>query len=168
MDANLTLGNEMALTGIIEEDEMRGKYLTFFVAKGEYGIEIRHINDIIGVQDITPVPNTQAFVKGIFNSRGSVVPVIDLRLRFGLEETEYTDRTCIIVIDKEDMKVGLIVDEVCEVVAISDGNIQPPPKITTTNASNYFIKAIGSADSGVKQLLDIDKIFGEGIAAEDE
>lgn len=161
MDESLTMQ-----VGTID-DEMHGKYLTFNVGDGEYGIEIKYITEIISVQDITPVPHTHGYLKGIINLRGTVVPVIDMRLRFTLPEIDYTERTCIIVVSMEEMTIGLIVDEVQEVVDISDANIQPPPKVTS-RASNYFIRAIGAVGEGVKQLLDTEKVFGTGAVLEVE
>ena len=146
------------------EDEMRGKYLIFLVEKGEYGIEIRYIIEIINVQDITPVPHTHGYLKGIINLRGTVVPVIDTRLRFGLPEIPYTERTCIVVLSLEEMTIGLIVDEVLEVAHIKDEGIQPPPKLPN-QGGNSFILALGAAQSGVKQLLDIDKVFDTELHA---
>ena len=152
---------------LTEGDGMEDKYLTFLVQDGEYGIEIQFVTEIIGVQDITPVPHTHHYVKGIINLRGTIVPVIDMRLRFSQEEAEYTDRTCIIVLSMEDMSIGLIVDEVVEVLDIDDEHIQPPPS-GNSGRQNHFIKAIGTARGSVKQLLDIDRVFevgGEGPSA---
>lgn len=150
---------DMLSLGLTTEDVMRGKYLTFQVHEGEYGIEINYITEIIGVQDITPVPHTHHYVKGIINLRGTIVPVIDMRLRFGHEEIEYTDRTCIIVLSMDDINIGLIVDEVQEVADIDDEKIQDPPKTTAGGVENFFIKAIGMSGDSIKQLLDINRVF---------
>lgn len=144
---------------VLAEDGMSGKYLTFRVDDGDYGIEISYVTEIIEVQDITPVPHTPDFIKGITNLRGTITPIIDLRLRFGHTETEYTDRTCIIVLSMDEVSVGLIVDEVQEVADIDDTNIQPPPKSTGRATKNFFVKSIGTFEGHVKQLLDIDKVF---------
>lgn len=152
MDEN----NMLTLTA---EDEMRGKYLTFRVREGEYGIEISYISEIIGVQESTRVPNTYNYVKGIINLRGTIVPIIDMRLRFGFEEREYTDRTCIIVLSMDDVSIGLIVDEVQDVANIDEDSIQPPPKSHGGVEERKFIKAIGMFGGSVKQLLDINIIF---------
>jgi purine-binding chemotaxis protein CheW len=130
-----------------------------FGSNGDYGIEINYVTEIIEVQDITPVPNTRAYVKGITNLRGTIVPVIDMRLRFGYEEIEYTDRTCIIVLSMDGSDIGIIVDEVQEVLAIEEENIQPPPKIGGDAVSKTFIKAIGISGEEVRQLIDINRIF---------
>ena len=152
MDDNLMMD-------LTNEDVMRGKYLTFKVENGEYGIEISYITEIIGVQDITPVPNTHMYVKGIINLRGTIVPIIDMRLRFGVQEMEYTDRTCIIVLSMGDMNIGLIVDEVQEVSDIVDSSLQAPPQAQSNMADNKFVKSIGMVGASVKQLLDINKVF---------
>lgn len=141
------------------EDSMSGKFLTFEVDDGDYGIEISYVTEIIEMQDITPVPHTPAFIKGITNLRGTIAPVIDLRLRFGHTETTYTDRTCIVVLGMGEMSIGVIVDEVQDVAYISEDQIQPPPKSTGDAAKNYFVKAVGTYEGSVKQLLDIAKVF---------
>lgn len=150
---------DMAALEVTTEDVTRGKYLTFKVHTGEYGIEISYVTEIIGVQDITPIPHTREYVKGIINLRGTIVPVIDMRLRFGHEEIEYTERTCIIVLSMDEMSIGLIVDEVQEVANIEDSDIQPPPKIKGDGERNLFVKAIGTFGESVKQLLDINIVF---------
>lgn len=141
------------------EDGMSGKYLTFQVDDGDYGIEISYVTEIIEVQEITSVPNTPLYIKGITNLRGTIAPVIDLRLRFGHTETPYTDHTCIIVLSMDDISIGLIVDEVQEVANIEEVNIQQPPQSLGSSAKNYFVKSIGTFDGHVKQLLDIEKVF---------
>jgi purine-binding chemotaxis protein CheW len=146
---------EMEITA---EDVMRGKYLTFLVGDGDFGVEISYVTEIIGIQDITGVPSTQSYVKGIINLRGTIVPVIDVRLRFGQSETEYTEKTCIIVVSMDEMSIGLLVDQVQDVLTIDDANIQPPPS-NTENVSNFFIKAIGRSQGKVEQLIDLNKIF---------
>ena len=152
--------DENMMLDLTSEDVMKGKYLTFKVEDGDYGIEISYITEIIGVQDITSVPNTHGYVKGIINLRGTIVPIIDMRLRFGMQEIEYTDRTCIIVLSMDNMSIGLIVDEVQEVSDISDSNMQPPPHNSASNiADSKFVKAIGTVETGIKQLLDINKVF---------
>jgi len=142
------------------EDTVSGKYLTFRVADGEYGIGIANVIDIIKLQEITPVPHMPDYIKGITNLRGTIAPIIDLRLRFGLCEGIYDERTCIIVLNLKDMNIGLIVDEVREVAEIGEDSIQPPPKSTGDAAKNYFVKSIGTFEGKIRQLLDIDKVFG--------
>ena len=149
------------------EDEMRGKYLTFAVDNGNYGIEIKYVTDIIAVQEITPVPNTHNYLKGLINLRGTVVPIIDMRLRFGLPEIPYTQRTCFIVLSLDEMTIGLIVEEVQEVCEIPDASIKPPPKMSGAQPNNYFIRSICETGGNIKQLLDVEKVFGAGARLDD-
>lgn len=141
------------------EDAMRGKYMCFNISDCEYGVEIRFVTEIIEVQDITPIPNTRPYVKGITNLRGTIIPVIDMRLRFGFDEIKYTSRTCIIVLSMDGSDLGIIVDEVQEVLEIEDSNIQAPPNVKKDSPKSNFIKAIGKAGSNVIQIIDICTIF---------
>ncbi|MCL2226444.1 MAG: chemotaxis protein CheW [Oscillospiraceae bacterium] len=141
------------------EDVMRGKFLTFLVGDVGYGIEISYVVEIISVQEITLVPHTHAYVKGIINLRGNVVPVIDMGMRFGQGEIEYTDKTCIIVLSMDDMSVGILVDGVQDVSNIEDENIQDPPVTTGSAVKNHFIKAVGVYAGEVKQLIDVYTVF---------
>jgi len=141
------------------EDVMQGKYLTFLVGDVGYGIEISYVVEIISVQDITLVPQTHAYVKGIINLRGTVVPVIDMGMRFGNEEIVYTEKTCIIVLSMDEMSVGILVDGVQDVTDIEDANIQDPPTTTGNAIKNHFIKAVGVSAGEVKQLIDVYTVF---------
>ena len=142
------------------EDTQKGKFLTFSIGKEAYGFEIKHVTEIIGIQEITEVPELPIYVKGIINLRGKIIPVMDVRLRFKKEPREYNDRTCIIVIDIRDISIGLIVDHVAEVVVIDPENIVPPPTIKT-GFHNRYIKGIGKVGSEVKLLLDCDKLLND-------
>jgi purine-binding chemotaxis protein CheW len=144
----------------LEEDTQKNKYLTFALGEEEYGIEIRHVTEIVGLQAITAIPELPDYVKGIINLRGKIIPVIDVRLRFRKEPTEYNDRTCTIVIEVQDVSVGLIVDTVAEVLAISEENIVPPPKLNNSY-HNKYVKGIGKVDSNVKLILDCCKLLGD-------
>lgn len=143
------------------EDTQKGKYLTFAIGKEEYGIEIRYVTEIIGIQTITQVPELPDYVRGIVNLRGKIIPVIDVRLRFRKELMEYNDRTCIIVIDIFDVSIGLIVDTVAEVLNIDEENVVPPPDIKT-GFQNKYVKGVGKVGTDVKLLLDCEKLLGEG------
>ncbi len=152
----------MAQTDILnlldqDEDTLKGKYLIFSMGAEMYGIEIRHITEIIGVQPITEVPRMPNYVKGISNLRGKIIPVMDVRLRFKKEPREYDDRTCIIVIDTNDISIGLIVDSVSEVLALRDDQIVPPPDVNRDGQK--YIKGIGNVGGNVKLLLDCDKLL---------
>jgi len=144
---------------LVIEDVMRGKYLTFLVGQAGYGIEISYVVEIISVQEITLVPHTHTYVKGIINLRGTVVPVIDMGMRFGQGEVVYTDKTCIIVLSMDDMSVGILVDAVQDVSNIDDENIQEPPKTTGNIMKSHFIKAVGVSGGEVLQLIDVFKVF---------
>lgn len=143
-----------------QEDTQKGKFLTFSIGKEVYGIEIRYVTEIIGVQPITEVPEVPAYVRGIINLRGKIIPVIDVRLKFKKEFKDYNDRTCIIVIDILNICVGLIVDNVAEVLNIPEDGIVPPPD-SKTGFHNRYIKGIGKIGNEVKLLLDCEKILSE-------
>jgi len=136
-----------------------GKYLTFKLADEEYGVEILKVREINGVMDITAVPRMPAFMKGVINLRGKVIPVIDLRLKFGLEEIEHTEQTCIIVVDVG-RDLGIVVDTVSEVMDIASESIEPPPSMGVAVQRN-FILGMGKVGDEVKILLDIDNVLSE-------
>ncbi|HPU41649.1 MAG TPA: chemotaxis protein CheW [Acetivibrio clariflavus] len=142
------------------EDTQKGRYLTFVIDREVYGIEIKYVTEIINIQKITEVPELPDYLKGIINLRGKIIPVMDVRLRFRKEAKEYNDRTCIIVVDIEDISVGLIVDSVSEVLTISEDNIVPPPD-TNTGFNNRYIKGIGKVGDDVKLLLDCGKLLSD-------
>lgn len=150
---------------IEEEDSQKNKYLTFFAGDESYGVEIAYVNQIIGIQKITMLPDMPNFIKGIINLRGVVIPVFDLRLRFGMEEKEYGDRTCIIVLQFEEATFGLIVDTVAEVIDIPADSVDKPPK-TGKGAKGKFIMGIGKVGKDVKILLDVKKILNEDEISE--
>ena len=156
--------HDMMGVNVSTEDVMEGKYLTFLVGDVGYGIEISYVVEIISVQDITLVPHTHAYVKGIINLRGTVVPVIDMGMRFGGSEVIYTDQTCIIVLSMDDMSVGILVDGVQDVTDIEDENIQDPPTTTGNSIKNNFIKAVGISAGDVKQLIDVYTVFEVSVA----
>jgi purine-binding chemotaxis protein CheW len=142
-----------------EEDTQKGKFLTFSMGNEMYGIEIRYVTEIIGIQSITEVPELPEYVMGIINLRGKIIPVMDVRLRFKKTFREYNDRTCIVVIDTNDISIGLIVDSVSEVLVIRDEEIVPPPDIN--KGGHKYIKAIGKTGSDVKLLLDCEKLLND-------
>lgn len=142
------------------EDTQKGKFLTFSVGRESYGIEIKFVTEIIGIQDITEVPELPDYIKGIINLRGKIIPVLDVRLRFKKEVKEYNDRTCIVVIEIKEISVGLIVDNVSEVISIEEENIVPPPDIKTGFNSRY-VRGIGKVSNEVKLLLDCDKLLND-------
>jgi len=143
----------------MEEDTQKGRFLTFQIHSEVYGIEIKYVTEIIGIQPITEVPELPDYIRGIINLRGKIIPVMDVRLRFKKEEAEYSDRTCVIVIDVGTVSIGLIVDRVSEVLTIPDEEIVEPPDIK--QGGNRYIKGIGKVGEQVKLLLDCDKLLNE-------
>jgi purine-binding chemotaxis protein CheW len=143
-------------------EEREGKYLTFTLAEEEYGIGILKIKEIIGMMPITTVPQTPEFVKGVINLRGKVIPVIDLRLRFGMESIDYTERTCIIVVEIDGsvgtVQIGIVVDSVSEVLNIKGEDIEDTPTFGTKLDTNYIL-GMAKMEGGVKILLDIDRVL---------
>ena len=144
------------------------KLLTFSLSSEAYGVSILKIREIIGMMDITPVPKTPDFIKGVINLRGKIIPVMDLRLKFGMEAQDYNDRTCIIVAEIEIKGVqkllGVVVDMVSEVVTISDDQIEPPPEYGTSVEHNSIL-GIGKIKERVVIILDINEVFqGEEVA----
>lgn len=154
-------------TSIIEQEagvktDREGKYLTFSMAKEEYGIGILKVKEIIGMMPVTLIPRTPPYVKGVINLRGKIIPVVSLRLKFGLEETDYTDRTCIIVVEVKtstgNVLMGIVVDAVSEVLNIRNAEIEDTPAFGTSLKTD-FILGMAKAGNGVKILLDIDKVI---------
>lgn len=144
----------------MEEDTQKGKFLTFSIGKEEYGIEIKYVTEITGLQAITEVPELPNYIKGIINLRGKIIPVMDVRLRFKKEPREYNDRTCVIVIDIRNLSIGLIVDTVSEVLSIADQDIVLPPEVTQAY-HNRYIQGIGKSSTGVKLLLNCEKLIND-------
>lgn len=149
----------------LQEDTQKDKYLTFLIDNEYYGIEIRFVTEIIGIQAIASVPELPGYIRGIINLRGKIIPVMDVRLRFRKEFLEYNDRTCIIVIDIGDISIGLIVDSVSEVLSIDEDNVVPPPDLRT-GAQNRYIKGIGKVGKDVKLILDCDRLLNDTINTE--
>jgi purine-binding chemotaxis protein CheW len=142
--------------------DREGKYLTFTLAEEEYGIGILKIKEIIGMMPVTSVPKTPEFVKGVINLRGKVIPVLDLRLRFGIAEIDYTERTCIIVVEVEGqtgrVEIGIVVDSVSEVLNIKGSEIEDTPAFGT-KLDTAFILGMAKMEGGIKILLDIDRVL---------
>lgn len=149
-----------------DEDTQKGKYMTFMCGNEYYGVSISYVDEITSIQRITSVPETEAYIKGLINLRGKIVPVIDVRLRFGKEALEYNDRTCIIVVTVEETMVGLIVDTIAEVVNISDEDICDPPKTGHLDQRNRYIFGIGKVGKDVKLLIDLKKLLYDTLEEE--
>ena len=145
-----------------EHDMQKGKYMTFKSGNEYFGLKIQYVNEIIGFQEITVIPETEDYIKGLINLRGKIIPVIDVRLRFKQPPFEYNDRTCIIVINVKSTVVGLIVEKIAEVVEIQEENILPPPTIGRADrVQNKYVYGIGKVGDSVKLLLDPDKLLND-------
>ena len=149
---------EMDLYDELDEDTQKDKYLSFRLGAEEYGIEIQHIIEIIVMQEITKVPDMPDFIIGVINLRGNVISVMDIRRRFGLDARDYDDRTCIIVVQINNISIGLIVDSVKEVLDIPGSQIDPAPNITKGSESR-FIQGLGKVGDKVKIILDMNNIL---------
>jgi purine-binding chemotaxis protein CheW len=147
----------------IEDDEdiniQSNKYLMFTLGNEEYGIDIARITAIEELQQITVIPDMPDFVKGVINLRGKVIPAVDLRLRFGLEERGYDDRTCIVIVSINESTIGLIVDIVSEVHEIGKNDIEPPPSFKNASGKEQYISGLAKKGEEVKIILDVQKII---------
>jgi purine-binding chemotaxis protein CheW len=141
-----------------EEDTQKGRFLTFALDKESFGIEIRYVTEIIGIQAITSIPELPEYIRGIINLRGKIIPVMDIRLRFRKEALAYNDRTCVIVVDIMGLQIGIVVDSVSEVLTIPDQDIVEPPQVNKS-FNNRYINGIGKVGSNVILLLDCEKLL---------
>jgi purine-binding chemotaxis protein CheW len=135
-----------------------GKFLTFFLAGEEHGIEILKVHEIIGMLPITSVPRTPQYIRGVVNLRGKVIPIVDLRLKFGMESKAQTSETCIIVVHLQGVEVGIVVDKVSEVLNIAGDDIEEAPSFGAEVNTDYIL-GIGKSQGKVKILLDIDRVL---------
>jgi len=145
-------------------DFRAGKYLTFILGREEFAIQVLKVREIMGIQDVTSVPRTPRYCKGVINLRGKVIPVMDLRLKFGLPEAEYTQRTCIIVVQVQSGAVsvhtGIVVDEVSEVLTLTGGDIEDTPDFGTGAAhGTSCLLGMAKVKGKVKILLEIDRVL---------
>ncbi|OFX26325.1 MAG: chemotaxis protein CheW [Anaeromyxobacter sp. RBG_16_69_14] len=149
--------------------QLAGKYMTFKLADEIYGLEILKVREIIGLMDITRVPRSAAFIRGVINLRGKVIPVADLRLKFGMEACQATDQTVIIVVQctvgRRDLTMGIMVDQVLEVLSIEAGQIEPAPQLGDSSVEAKFILGVGKAGERVIFLLDIGEVLGGEAAS---
>ncbi len=162
----------MAMEGLSPAGgDLAGKYLTFSLGKEDYGVGILSVREIIGVMEITAVPHTPPYIKGVINLRGRVIPVLDLRLKFGMSPQGYNERTCIIVVEVQGqtapVQVGMVVDSVSEVLNVSAGEIEPPPSLGTSSETENIL-GMAKIKGEVKILLDVDKVVGEGLVKQFE
>jgi purine-binding chemotaxis protein CheW len=155
--------------GAAAVSDLAGKYMTFKLAEEEYGLEILKVREIIRLMEITRVPRTGAFVRGVINLRGKVIPVIDLRLKCGMTQAPVTDQTVIIVVqcqaEGRPLTMGLLVDRVLEVLSIDGAQIEPPPNFGTAGVATEFILGVGKAGDRVVFLIDIGRVLTADIAS---
>lgn len=155
-------------TAVMTMSARAGKYLTFKLGVEEFGLEILKVQEIIKMMDITRVPRTPDFVRGVINLRGKVIPVVDLRLKFSMEARETTEKTCVIVVQvahaSGSVTMGTIVDEVSEVLDIVGEQIEPAPEFGST-VDTAFILGMGKVGKRVVMLLDVDKVLSSGELA---
>ena len=161
---------KMDIPDVIVEDEIqKEQYMTFKCSDEIYGISIKYVNEIIGLSQITKVPETQDYLIGLINLRGKIIPVIDVRIRFGKEPLEYNDRTCVIVIDVKSTVIGLIVDAIDEVAAVAENEITPPPSVSDlARQAKKYVFGIGRVNGEVKLLLDPDKLINDPEPEKDD
>jgi len=149
--------------------QLAGKYMTFQLADEVYGLEILKVREIIGLMDITRVPRSAAFIRGVINLRGKVIPVADLRLKFGMDACQATEQTVIIVVQYavggRNLTMGILVDQVLEVLQIEPAQIEPAPAFGDAAAEAQFILGVGKAGERVVFLLDIGKVLGGDVVA---
>ena len=138
-----------------------GKFLTFYLAGEEYGIEILKVHEIIGLMPVTKVPRTPEFMRGVINLRGKVIPIVDLRMKFMMPSAETTSETCIIVVHVRGIEMGIVVDKVSEVVDINSNDIEPTPSFGVDVNTDYIL-GIGKSQNKVRILLDIDRVLSSG------
>ncbi|MCH5268327.1 MAG: purine-binding chemotaxis protein CheW [Lachnospiraceae bacterium] len=145
-----------------QQDALKEKYVTFMSKNEYFGLKIEYVNEIIVLQEITAIPESEEYIKGLINLRGKIIPVIDVRLRFRQEPFDYDDRTCIIVINVQSTVVGLIVEKIAEVVEIPEENLLPSPSIGHGDKmKDRYVYAIGKVGESVKLLLDPDKLLND-------
>lgn len=160
MAEELLKNEETEQEELLEDDTQKGKFMTFQTGKEFFGISISYVNEIIAMQPIAAIPEVEDYIKGLINLRGKIIPVIDVRVRFKMEPCEYTDRTCIIVIDVKSTTVGLIVEKIAEVNTIADDSVVPPPSLgRKEHEHNKYVYGLARTGDGVKLLIDPEKLI---------
>jgi purine-binding chemotaxis protein CheW len=144
-----------------EENNIDDMYLTFAVGGEEYGVGIGFVTEIVGMQRVMEVPDVPAFIRGVINLRGKVIPVMDVRLRFGMPEKEYTERTVIIVLDVDNVPIGLAVDAVSDVREIPEANIDHPPQYGSSRDGKGVVRGLGKQGEHVAIIIDIRRLISE-------
>ena len=145
---------------LLTEDTQKGKFMVFQTGKESYGISISYVNEIVGMQPITEIPEVEDYIKGLINLRGRIIPVIDVRIRFKMEPVEYTDRTCIMIINVKSTTIGLIIEKIAEVDTIMDEDIVPPPSLGhKENEQSKYVYGLARNGDSVKLLLDPERLI---------
>ncbi|MCM8536505.1 MAG: chemotaxis protein CheW [Lentisphaeraceae bacterium] len=152
------MSSESELAMEEDQDTQKDKYLTFHIGSEEYAIEIKYVTEIIGMLKVTEVPQTPVYIKGVINLRGKVIPVMDIRLRFGMESREYDERTCVIVVHINENTVGLVVDTVSEVLDIPHSSIEASGQLSNSTDNN-FISGMGKVEDRIKMVVDVDALL---------
>ncbi|MCM8533740.1 MAG: chemotaxis protein CheW [Lentisphaeraceae bacterium] len=146
-------------TELIEDaDTLKDKYLTFHIGDEDYGISISYVTEIIGILKVTEVPQTPDYIKGVINLRGKVIPVMDIRLRFGMDPRAYDERTCVIVVNHNENIVGLVVDTVSEVLDIPEESIENSPQFSS-NLNHNFVSGMGKVEEQIKMIIDVNSLL---------
>lgn len=162
LDGNIPVSEEISeqLKEAGLATEMDGKYLTFWTDSQLFGVPIADVVQIVGIQEITSIPNSPHYVKGVINLRGSIIPIVDVRIRLQKEEASYTERTCIIVANIHETLIGFVVDSVDAVTNISDDKISPPPKIIGDTTNNYLTGVV-KLQNKIVLLINTAKLLAE-------
>lgn len=148
-----------------QDNDLSGRYLTFYIGDSTYGIELLHVIEIVKVQPITVIPNVPDYIKGVINLRGKIVPVIDVRLKFGQEELAYQEKTCIIVVEVQEMQMGLIVDSVSDVLTIEPDQLALPPENGSYSSNgNKFLSNLSRVGNRVVLIMDCNKFFHSDLS----
>ena len=155
--------NEIMISADTTNSELEGRYLLFNIGETLYGVPLTYVLEIINVQNITYIPGIVHYVKGIINLRGKVVPIIDVRLKLGMEERDYDDKTCIIVLEVADMQIGVIVDSVSEVINTGPGQLPQPPKAGTVGAAREYLSSVFELDNQIVLNIDCAKFLKDDI-----
>ncbi len=155
--------NTMSGVGNATSDEMENMYLNVYIGQEVYGIEIRYVLQIVGMQEINPMPEMPAYMKGFINLRGNVIPVVSMRERFGQMDDPYTERTCIVIAQVGDREIGLIVDAIKETVTIEPERISPQPTTSSSSSNSYIVGIAQLGNNHVSILIDVQKLFDNGM-----
>jgi len=147
-----------------KDGSLGGKYLTFFLGEEEYGASIRTVQEIIGLLAITAVPGTPRWVRGVINLRGKIIPVVDLRNKFGMSPVQASERSCIVVVQAHGSEIGIIVDRVSEVVDLPENAVESAPNLGAHVRTDYLL-GIGKTNNRVRLLLDIDRALSPSDVA---